>query len=185
MKNRYSYPHSIENGGGEKITFLRIVQGPRGETLELENEVQPGKGPPMHIHFRQAESLTVVSGKMGYQLQGGAKQFAGPGESVVFEAGKAHRFWAEGNEVLRCTGWVSPPNNVEYFLTELYQTTKENGGQRPGNFEGAYLLKLFGSEFDIVDIPGFVKKVMFPLTVFFGKLTGKHKRYQDAPPAVK
>jgi hypothetical protein len=45
---RYSYPHTIDNGGGERLTFLRRVQGPHGERLEVENTVAPGAGPPMH-----------------------------------------------------------------------------------------------------------------------------------------
>lgn len=54
---RYTYPHTIENGGGEQLTFVRLVQDPEGDWLEVENLVQPGGGPPMHTHHRQAESL--------------------------------------------------------------------------------------------------------------------------------
>jgi hypothetical protein len=50
---RYSYPHTIENGAGERITFLRIVVSPTGDRLEVENVVTPGSGPPMHIHHHQ------------------------------------------------------------------------------------------------------------------------------------
>lgn len=184
MKKSYVFPHTIENGGGEKITFLALVQGPQGEILELENEVQPGHGPPMHVHFKQDESLTVVSGRMGYQFHGGEKLYLEAGQTAIFHAREPHRFWADGNEVLKCTGWVSPPQNLEYFLTELYLTTKENGGKQPGNFEGAFLLKKYGSEFDILEIPPFVKKVIFPLTIFFGKLFGKHKKYNDGPSPI-
>ena len=34
---RYSYPHVIENGAGEHITFVRVVPGPAGDRLEVEN----------------------------------------------------------------------------------------------------------------------------------------------------
>jgi len=69
---RYSYPHTIDNGGGERLTFLRRVQGPYGERLEVDNTVAPGAGPPMHSHRYQTEALTVVQGRIGYQrIHGG------------------------------------------------------------------------------------------------------------------
>jgi mannose-6-phosphate isomerase-like protein (cupin superfamily) len=172
-------PLTIENGLGEKLTFLKI----EGSRLIVENEVSPGMGPPMHIHHLQDEGLTVISGKMGWQIQGQPAKFAGPGESVDFKAGEAHKFWAEGNEVLRCTGYITPPDNIVYFLSAIYKSTRENAG-KPGAFDGAWLLKHFKSEFDMVEIPGFVKKIIFPVVLFFGKLTGKHKKFADAPAAV-
>ena len=45
------YPHTIESASGERLTFLRRVPTPGGERLEVENCVQPGNGPPMHVHF--------------------------------------------------------------------------------------------------------------------------------------
>src|SRR6188472_2883152 len=86
-------PFTIENIAGEKLTFLRRVIKNGVEYLEVENEVQPNAGPPMHVHHRQDESITIVSGKIGYQRQGGEKQYAGPGETILFKAGEAHRFW--------------------------------------------------------------------------------------------
>lgn len=58
-KPLYTYPHTIENGAGERLTFLRRVTGPRGDRLEGENLVAPGAGPPMHVHFHQDEVFTV------------------------------------------------------------------------------------------------------------------------------
>jgi hypothetical protein len=41
--------------------------------------VKPGAGPAMHVHFKQDESLTVVSGQLGYQVLGKEPQMAGVG----------------------------------------------------------------------------------------------------------
>jgi hypothetical protein len=49
----YIYPHSIESGAGERITFVRRVLDPTGDRLEVENVVKPGSGPPMHVHNYQ------------------------------------------------------------------------------------------------------------------------------------
>jgi len=84
---RYAYPHTIENGGGERLTFLRRVSGPTGDRLEVQNCVSPRVGPPLHTHHYQVESLTVVRGRIGYQRQGAPAQYAGPGETVTLSAG--------------------------------------------------------------------------------------------------
>ena len=65
--------------------------------------------------------------------------------------------WAEGDEVLECTGYVTPPDNVEYFLTEIYRSTRESGQGKPDDFEAAFLLHRYRSEFGMLEIPGFVQ----------------------------
>ena len=182
---RYTYPHTIENGAGEKLTFARKFSDETGEWLEGYNIVQPGSGPPMHVHHKQAERLTVVKGKMGIQRPGQEPEYLEEGQAIHFEAGEPHRFWNAGTEPLVCTGWIKPVHNVEYFLTEIYKSTRANGGKAPGRFDAAWLLTRYRSEFDMLAIPPFVKKVIFPLVIFFGKLAGKHKKFKDAPEPVK
>jgi len=182
---RYNYPHTIENGAGEQITFIKHVKDSTGDYLEVENLVQPNSGPPMHVHFRQDESLTVVKGKMGVQILGAKEEFFGEGDTATFKAGEAHRFWNAGTGPLICKGWVKPAHNIEYFLTEIYKSTKINGGKAPGKFDAAYLMAKYKSEFDMLEIPSFVKKVIFPITIFIGKLSGKHKKFKDAPEPVR
>src|SRR5262245_46071533 len=95
---RYTYPHVIENGAGERITFLRLVPGAAGDRLEVENLVPPGSGPPMHIHHYQDEALTVRQGTMAYQRAGEAEQIAGPGATATFKKGEAHKFRNAGDQ---------------------------------------------------------------------------------------
>ncbi len=179
------YPHTIESCIGEKITFIRAENDPEGEKVFVENWVQPGRGPLMHTHFLQEESLTVVSGTIGYQLFGGPEQFAGPGETVLFMRNIPHRFWNAGNDILHCTGYVSPANTVVYFLTALFAAQNKSGSERPETFDGAYLLTRYSGEYDLAELPSFVKKVIFPLIVFVGKLLGKYPHFKDAPKSVR
>lgn len=176
-----TYPRTIENGAGERLTFLRRVPGRAGERLEVRNVVSPGAGPPMHIHHFQEEALTVERGRIGIQRPGGPVQFAGAGETVIFAAGDPHRFWNAAESELVVTGYVEPPDNLEYFLTEVYDSTRRRGGKAPNPFEAAFLMHRYRGEFTLVEIPAAVRRFIFPLQVALGRLLGKYRRYADAP----
>ena len=121
---------------------------------------------------------------MGYRVAGGADCFAGPGETVTFAPGQMHRFWNAGNGELRCSGWASPPANLEYFLTEVFASVRRGGG-RPNPFDAAYLLGRYRTEFAQGDIPAPVRVVMFPILRAVGRLLGQDRRYADAPPPIR
>ena len=178
------YPHTIDNGAGEELTFRGIRSDEHGEYLEASNKVAPGSGPPMHVHHLQEEVLTVERGTMGWQRQGGEKQVAGPGERVTFPPGEVHRFWNPGDDDLVCTGYVRPPDNIEYFLTQIYASTPATGGKRPRLFDAAYLSSRYRSEFAIAEIPAPVQRFVFPVVVAVGRLRGLHRRFADAPEPV-
>jgi uncharacterized cupin superfamily protein len=181
----YTYPHSIDNGAGERLTFLRLVPGLTGNRLEVENVVRPGEGPPMHTHHRQVEALTVVEGRIGYQRLGEAPQYAGPGETVVFKAGEAHKFWSAGDVDLRCTGYIEPADNVEYFLAALFESQRQHGGGRPDPFDAAYLVRRYRSEFSMAEIPALVQRLVFPILVLIGTILGTYRKYADAPEPIR
>ncbi|HWI22935.1 MAG TPA: cupin domain-containing protein [Baekduia sp.] len=181
--NTYQYPHTIENGG-ERLTFVRRIEDGTGDRLEVENVVKPGFGPPMHVHHRQVESLTVAEGRIGYQRLGEEPQFAGPGESVTFQAGEVHRFWNAGDGELRCKGHIQPADNIEYFLGAMYDSQRESGSMRPGVFDAAFLMRRFRSEFAMTEIPAPVQRFVFPLQVLIGHLLGKYRKYADAPAPI-
>lgn len=181
----FSYPHTIANGLGESLTFLRRVSTPQGEALEIENCVRPGSGPPMHVHHYQEEALTVVSGSMAYQRKGEAPRFAGPGETAVFYPGEMHRFWNAGEDELRCTGYVRPPDSLEYFLRGIYEAQKQSGGHRPEAFDAAYLMRRYRSEIAMDEIPAFVERFILPVQVVVGHVIGRYRKFADAPTPVR
>lgn len=178
------YPRTIQNGHGETLTFLgrEIVDGE--ERVLLSAEVEAGQGPPMHVHFKQTEALTVEKGNLCYQIEGQEPKVIGPGETVTFGPGCPHRFWAEEGPV-SMTGYVSPPDNVEYFLGKIYESARDKkAGGRPDDYDAAFLLKQYGDEYDMLNIPGFVKKAIFPILRSMGRMTGKKRRFENAPPPI-
>ena len=184
MNSTPTYPRTIDNGAGELLTFVRRVEDPAGDYLELESVTAPRGGPPMHVHRAQEEALTVQQGRIGYQSAGGPELFAGVGETVVFAPGEVHRFWNAGDEDLRCTGHVRPVGNLEYFLTAIYDSQREGGGSRPNPFDAAFLTRHFRDEFAIAEIPAPIQRLVFPLVVAVGRLLGKYGKYADAPEPV-
>jgi quercetin dioxygenase-like cupin family protein len=174
------YPVQIDNGFGEALTFERLVPTPEGDRLEVSNIVQPQAGPPMHVHYLQDEGLTVTAGRLGYQIEGEEPRYADVGESVVFKRGVAHRFWADGDQPLRTSGYVQPAHNIVYFLSEVYRSIQTNGG-RPNPFDTAYLLHKYRSEFAMTDIPSFVVRFIFPVLRLVGGLTGRFRELERGP----
>lgn len=181
----HAYPRTIENGTGERLTFVRRVQDPAGDRLEVENLVKPGSGPPMRAHYHQEEGLTVRRGRIGYQRPGGPPRFAGPGETVVFEPGVPHRFWNAGEEDLLGTGYIRPADNAEYFLTALFESQRESGGSRPDAFDAAFLMRRYRSEFYMAEIPAVVQRFVFPVLVIVGRVLGMYRKYANAPEPVR
>ncbi len=181
----YKYPHTIENCVGEKIIFQSVEQSADGDKVIVESFCKPGAGPAMHTHFMQEEELTVISGKMGYQVFGQKPQFAGAGETILFKRGTPHKFWAEGQETLHCKGWIQPANTIVFFLSAVYAAQNKSGKGEPEPFDGAYLLINYASEYDMPEIPSFVKKAIFPITYKLGRLLGKYKHFDNAPAALK
>jgi len=185
MKMEFVYPHIIENCIGEKIIFKEIQKEPDGDRLIVENFVIPGSGPLMHTHLLQDECLTVIKGKIGYQLSGQLPQYAGENETVLFKRGTPHRFWNAGEDVLHCKGWIKPANTIVFYLSSIFAAQNKSGTARPEKFDGAYLMKRYASEYDLPELPGFVKKVIIPLTYYTGTLLGKYKHFKNAPAPVK
>ena len=181
----YQYPHTIENGLGEKIIILGLEPSRDGDKLIAESFCQPGAGPAMHTHFQQDEVFTVLSGKMGHQILGEEPKIAHPGDTVFFKRGTPHKFWVEGQEVLHCSGWVQPAHSTEFFLGAVFAAQNKSGKAEPERFDGAYLLTRYASEYDMLDIPWFVRKIILPIVYVVGMLLGKYKHFEGAPEPLK
>lgn len=179
------FPKTIENCIGEKIVFKGLVREPDGDTLILHGWVQPKSGPPVHVHYKQDEGITVKKGQISYQVLGGREQLAREGDSVMFTRGTPHRFWNSGTEEAQVEGWAKPANNLQFFLSAIYEAQTRSGKGQPEQFDGAYLLTRYKSEYAMLEIPGFVRKVILPVTYFIGCLIGKYDKFKDAPAPLK
>jgi hypothetical protein len=139
----------------------------------------------MHVHFLQDEGFTVLRGRLAYQRPGAPPVYADAGASVLFRAGEPHKFWNAGDTELHCTGYMEPPGNAEYFLAALFDSQRQNGGSRPAMLDVAFLVRRYRSEFAMLEIPAIVQRLLFPVLVLLGRLTGRYAKYADAPEPMR
>jgi quercetin dioxygenase-like cupin family protein len=175
------FPFTIDNGHGERLTFKQIIAEQDGDKLLVEGVCSPKAGPPMHVHFMQEEGMTIVQGRMGYQFPGKEPAYIGPGDSVTFHRNQPHRFWNAGDDDLVMHGFVKPVNTVVFYLTTLFNATKNSKNGRADLFDLAYLMTRYKNEYAPAGMAAFVQKVMLPATYFVGKLLGKYRKFKDAP----
>lgn len=174
-------PLEVANGPGDVMAFHRYYTDEQGrKAVEVENKIPPKGGPPMHVHYLQDESLTVIAGTMGIKEPGKPERFITIGETVTWVAGEPHKFWNAGNDILHCKGWVSPADSFVYLLSEIHKSVAAGKG-KPSMFDIAFLMRRYKSEFYMLEIPTFIQATYFPAMVFIGKLLGKYKKYANAP----
>jgi mannose-6-phosphate isomerase-like protein (cupin superfamily) len=172
------------NKNGETLIITRSAAETKGKITEYEGFDEPGKGPPMHVHHKQEERIRIIRGKMRVKTR--EKEFSlSQGEEYTFAPGEAHQLWNEGSETLFYAGHVRPAHNYEYLIRHFFRFANEARNTRPGAFDAAFLLTRYKSEIDILDIPKLVKKLLFPLLILLGKLTGRFSKFSDAPPPVR
>lgn len=182
MYNAPSYPHTITDGHGEEMTFLRRYEdAERGTVLQIESTTYPDQGPPMHSHIQQHERITVTKGRAGLEAGDGTVTYAEAGDTVHFAPGEAHRFWNAGDEPLEMTGEIWPAGNFEWFITQMFESTRSTGKGRPRPFDAAFLTHRYRSEFETLVVPAPVRKVVFPAIVAVGSAFGLSRRFADAP----
>ena len=90
------YPHTIDNGHGERMTFL----GVDGDRLCVDGDVDPGAGPPMHVHHLQSETITRRVRPHRLRDRRRAGPLRRPRRDRHFAPGVEHRFWNAGDDDL-------------------------------------------------------------------------------------
>lgn len=166
---------------GETLRIIRSAAESGGAITAFEGSDEPGFGPPCHVHYLQEEWIQVIKGRM--KVWTGNQEFMlEAGDEYTFAPGEPHRFRNDGNETLQYRGTVKPSLNYEYFIRQVYISANKARADKPGAFDAAFLLTRYQSEFDILDIPRPVKKLVFPVLLLLGRLLGKFKKFADAPP---
>ena len=183
--NETDLPLTIDSGHGEIIIFTEVKDEPEGAKVILEGHVQPNCGPALHVHHKQDEYFHVVQGTMAYEVPGKETAYLYPGDSTTFSRDTPHKFWNNGEVELILHCWAQPANNLVFYLTTLYAATNGQKTPKPDAFDLAYLDVKYKSEYSILELPWFVKKIIMPLTYYLGWFLGKYKKFKNAPNPIK
>ena len=136
----------------------------------------------MHIRFKQNKALKTMKGKLAYQqLLGHKPAFVNEADNALFKRSGALKFRNADDTDLALEGWGKPLNSIVFFLSTLYDAQYNSGKQQPEPFDRAYLTIRHKSEYNLPEIPSFVKSIIIPVAYFVEKMTGKFAKFKYTP----
>jgi quercetin dioxygenase-like cupin family protein len=179
---------TIENPVTGERTVVRVgTEDSDGELLEVDTYVRPGGAVAgEHVHPSIEESFTVVSGRVGFRLDG-RESTAEPGERLHVSAGTAHYWWNAAEEEAHIIVEIRPGERFEEMALNLFglaQDGKTNSRGVPHLLQAA----IFAREFS--DVLYFTKPPLLLQRVLFGALgaiarvlgyRGSYAKYREPP----
>ena len=111
----------ILNVLGDRVT-VKISGGETvGAYAILEDETDPGNGPPMHVHHKEDEAFYILEGDYEFHV-GGRVIRARAGSFLYGPREIPHRFQNVGMARGRMLAFIQPAG-VEYFFEEISAAT--------------------------------------------------------------
>jgi mannose-6-phosphate isomerase-like protein (cupin superfamily) len=103
-----------------RVTCRESAASSGGELLSLSFWMRGGATPPpMHLHPRQEERITVVSGSVRSRI-GPADRVLAPGDTVVSPPGESHTVGPAGDEDVEMIAELRPALTYERFVERSF-----------------------------------------------------------------
>ena len=163
----------LENRHTGEILVMRRVRDAQGQiVLSLDGSLPPGtNGPPLHVHFRENEEGIVKAGTLGAQI--GTDKFVVPaGGTVVLPAGRPHRWWNAGDDLLEFSGHVVPVD-LDRYLQAVFAVLNASNG-RPPIFYLAHVLWRHRDTQLLSIPPPAIQQILLPVVLIIGRILGKY-----------
>ena len=168
---------------GLRTIIRKTAADTGGELLQVDWIGNPGwTAGPKHVHRKQLERFTVVSGTLGVHVDG-SKRVYGPGEVAEAPAGSVHTAWnaSKGDEKVHALVEFEPALRAEVpleTLAGLARDGKVNGAGVPKNpFRLALLVHDYEDELYLASPPLLVQRAIFGPLAFLGRLLGYTAEY--------
>ncbi len=124
-------PLHVRDGEGERLLFpgaIELTILVPGSTSDgafaiFEDIVQPGVGPPRHIHRSQDEVFFVLDGKFDIEIDSRLSH-AGPGDVAYVPRGSVHAFKNIGSKPGRLRYTFTPAGNTEAMFRAFYDAAQ-------------------------------------------------------------
>ncbi len=167
---------------GERATIRLGTRETRGKQLIVDLELRgAGFGLPLHEHPALHERLTVVSGRIGFSVNG-ETSIAEAGAMIDVPPGTAHRFWNADIGESTVTVDIQPARRYEAFtrnMVGLAQDGKTNARGMPNLLQLAVIATEFEDVIRFSQPPRLVQKVIFPLLASIARFYGYHNLYSE------
>jgi mannose-6-phosphate isomerase-like protein (cupin superfamily) len=105
-------------GLGIEMRVLVPAEAAGGAFCAIEETTQPGKGPPLHVHHRQAELFRFLEGRYLVEVDGRRWQVE-PGDVALVPPGTRHAFRNIGEAPARLMFVLTPALSGESFFRGL------------------------------------------------------------------
>ena len=106
----------------DAITLKILLSGEHtnGDLAIFEDIVEPGVGPPRHIHHYQDETFMFLEGEFIAEVDGKMYEFK-PGDIAFIPKGTVHAFKNAGNTPGRLRYIFSPASTIEEMFRTFYE----------------------------------------------------------------
>jgi mannose-6-phosphate isomerase-like protein (cupin superfamily) len=159
-----------------------------GQSLVADLRVRPGGAVVgEHVHPTLDERFTVLSGKIGYKLNG-QTGVAEAGDVLNLPRGVPHDWWNAGDEEARVIVQVAPATRFEQMVSTLFGLAREgktNKKGMPNLLQLAVISKEFEDTVQFVSPPIWVQRILFGLLAPLGRRLGYRAIYPQHQTAVE
>jgi quercetin dioxygenase-like cupin family protein len=165
---------------GERVVVIEGTEDNEVGNLIAEVYVAPGGAVVgEHVHPAIEERFTVLSGKVGFRVNG-VEQIAPLNTELVVAPGVAHDWWNAGDEEARIRVEILPGRRFEMMAQNLFGLANDNKTDAKG-MPTPLQLAIFGKEFQDVlyftKPPRWVQKLMFAVLAPVARLAGYRGTY--------
>ena len=133
-----------------------------------------------HVHPSIDERFTVVSGKIGYRLDG-KEGVAKAGDVLDIERGKIHDGWNAGDTEARVIVEIMPAERFELMISTLFGLAndgKTNNKGVPNPLQMAVIAQEFSDIIQFMSPPPVIQKVLFAILAPVGRRMGYQAIYE-------
>jgi quercetin dioxygenase-like cupin family protein len=166
---------------GERITYTAIAEDNDGALVRFNWASSPGGVITEHIHPRQEERFTIVSGQAHFTLNGEV-HIAGAGETVVVPAGVRHSEGNHGSVEIEGVVELRPALQTKEFheavagLVADGKTTPRGAPKNPLQLGATFWH--FRHESRVTSPPIWLQNVMLPVLSIIARMFGVRPYYE-------
>ena len=106
--------------GDHRIYIVLSASEMASDIVIAEVEVDPGGGPPRHLHTREDEIFLIQAGRFAFQIGDEAME-AGPGDSLFAPRKIPHAWRCISEEPARMVCLLTPGTNFEAFAQAIVE----------------------------------------------------------------